>query len=71
MSHASPATPPLPAVFEALNQIPKDGHGVDMMRVRDWALRQAGVAGGPLGTSWAAVAGQRRRVRCTVPACPL
>ncbi|KAL4445727.1 hypothetical protein ABPG77_008926 [Micractinium sp. CCAP 211/92] len=25
-------------VFEALNRIPKDGHGVDMMRVRDWAL---------------------------------
>lgn len=31
-------TPP-GAVFEALNRIPKDGHGVDMMRVRDWALR--------------------------------
>lgn len=26
-------------MFEALNRIPKDGHGVDMMRVRDWALR--------------------------------
>ncbi|PRW59313.1 U3 small nucleolar RNA-associated 25 [Chlorella sorokiniana] len=25
-------------VFEALNRIPRDGHGVDMMRVRDWAL---------------------------------
>ena len=31
--------PRLVAVFEALNRIPKDGHGVDMMRVRDWALR--------------------------------
>ncbi|KAL4425892.1 hypothetical protein ABPG75_009908 [Micractinium tetrahymenae] len=29
-------------VFEALNQIPKDGHGVDMMRVRDWALSGRG-----------------------------
>lgn len=36
---------PLPAVFEALNRIPKDGHGVDMMRVRDWALRWAGQGG--------------------------
>ena len=28
-------------VVAALNRIPRDGHGVDMMRVRDWALRRA------------------------------
>ena len=36
------------AVAAALNAIPRDGHGVDMMRVRDWALRQDR-AGGLLG----------------------
>jgi hypothetical protein len=36
---AAAGPPPPPAVFEALNRIPKEGHGVDMMRVRDWALR--------------------------------
>lgn len=29
-------------VLGALNRTPQDGHGVDMMRVRDWALRWAG-----------------------------
>ena len=28
-----------PAVFEALNRMPHQQHGVDIMRVREWALR--------------------------------